>query len=168
MQAVKTFSTLNARCLAIQSMSPTCSALSYEASSEQSSTLSSRCLSIGSSDEDFSVASDEESSQASVADLEVYGYAITEFDSEHFVLPRCRSLLSSPTSPTRCSDLVFVTEADLEGYETFTDAGKGDVEVDVVVQHKPIMRKLSCFLGSLKLTSSCEPPPSRLTEVRAC
>nr|CAB3460928.1 unnamed protein product [Digitaria exilis] len=73
-----------------------------------------------------------------------------------------------PTSPTGCSDLVFITEADLEGYETFTDSGKGDVEVDIVVRHKPMMRKLSCFLGSLKLASNCEPPPNRLTEVRAC
>ncbi|CAL4902174.1 unnamed protein product [Urochloa decumbens] len=169
-EAVKTFSALNARCLAIQSSNPTCSALSCEESSEQSSTLTSRCLSIQSSDEDFSVTSDEESSEASIADPEVYGYVTTEFDSEHFVLPRCRSLLSKPTSPTSCSDLVFITEADLEGYETFTDACKDDVEaqVEVVVRHKPIMRKLSCFLGSLKLTSNCEPPPSRLTEVRAC
>lgn len=167
-EAVKTFSTLNARCLAIQSSNPTCSALSYEESSEQSSMLTSRCLSIRSTDEDFSVTSDEESCEASVADPEVYGYATTEFDSEHFVLPRCRSLLPRPASPTGCNDLVFVTEADLEGYETFTGAGKGDVEVEVVVRQKPIMRKLSCFLGSLKLTSNCEPPPSRLTEVRAC
>ncbi|OEL13017.1 putative dual specificity protein phosphatase DSP8 [Dichanthelium oligosanthes] len=172
-QAVKMFSTLNAthntRCLSIQSSDPTCSALSYEESSEQSSTLTSRSLSIQSSDEDFSVTSDEESSESSVSDPEVYGYAITEFDSEHFVLPHYRSLLSRPTSPTGCSDTVFITEADLEGYENFTGAGKDDDEVEVVVRHKPIMRKLSCFLGSLKLTSNCEPPPpSRLTEVRAC
>jgi len=172
-EAVKTFSTLNAthnaRYLSIQSSNPTCSALSYEESSEYSSTLTSRCHSLKSSDED-SVTSDEESSEASVADPEVDGYATTEFDSEHFVLPRCGSMLSRPTSPTGCSDLVFITEADLEGYESFTDVGEDDVEdeVGVVVRHKPIMRKLSCFLGSLKLTSNCEPPPSRLTEVRAC
>lgn len=174
MQAVKMFSTLNAspshnpRCLSIQSSNPTCSALYHEESSEQSSTPSSSCLSIQSSDEGSLVTSDEEYSEASVSDLEVCGYAITEFDSEHFVLPRCRSMLSRPTSPTGCSDLVFITEEDLEGYETFTDADKGDVKVDVVVCHKPIMRKLSCFLGSLKLASNCEPPPRRLTEVRAC
>jgi atypical dual specificity phosphatase len=174
MQAVKTFSTLNAthdtRCLSIQSSKSTCPALSYEESSEHFGTLTSRCLSIQSSDEDYSVSSDEESSEASVTDPEIDGYATTEFDSEHFVLPRCRSMLSRPTSPTGCSDLVFITEADLEGYESFTDVGEDDVEdgVEVVVRHKPIMRKLSCFLGSLKLTSNCEPPPSRLTEVRAC
>ena len=172
-QAVKTFSTLsatyNARYLSIESSNLTCSALSYEESSEHSSMLTSRCHSPKSSDED-SVTSDEESSEASVADPEVYGYATTEFDSEHFVLPRCGSMLSRPTSPTRCSDLVFITEADLEGYESFTDVGEDDVEdeVEVVVRHKPIMRKLSFFLGSLKLTSNCQPPPSRLTEVRAC
>ncbi|RLN00906.1 putative dual specificity protein phosphatase DSP8 [Panicum miliaceum] len=172
--AVKTFSTLNTthdtRCLSIQSSNPTCPALSYEESSEHFGTLTSRCLSIQSSDEDSSVTSDEESSEASVTDPEIDGYTTTEFDSEHFVLPRCRSMLSRPTSPTGCSDLVFITEADLEGYESFTDVGEDDVEdgVEVVVRHKPIMRKLSCFLGSLKLTSNCEPPPNRLTEVRAC
>ncbi|KAF8727326.1 hypothetical protein HU200_018928 [Digitaria exilis] len=171
-KAVKMFSTLNAshnpRCLSIQSSNPSCSTLYHEESSEQSSTPSSRCLSIQSSDEEFLVTSDDESSEASVSDPEVYGYATPEFDSEHFVLPHCRSMRSRPTSPTGCSDLVFITEADLEGYETFTDSGKGDVEVDIVVRHKPMMRKLSCFLGSLKLASNCEPPPNRLTEVRAC
>ncbi|KAJ1263725.1 hypothetical protein BS78_09G208100 [Paspalum vaginatum] len=169
-QAVKMFSTLNARCLSIQSSNPTCSALSYEESGELSSTMSSRCLSIYSSKEDSSITSDEESSEASFGDPEVDGYATTEFDSEHFVLPRCQTMLSRPTSPTGCSDAVFITEADLEGYETYADDGKDVVEVEVVVQHKPIMRKLSCFLGSLKLTGNCQPTPtpSRLTEVRAC
>lgn len=161
------FSKLNGRCFSIESSNPTCSALSYEESSELSSTRSSICLSIQSSNED-SITSDEESSKASFEDPEVDGYAITEFDTEHFVLPCCRSMLSRPTSPTGCSDAVFITEEDLEGYETYADDGKDVVEVQVVVHHKPIMRKLSCFLGSLKLTSNCEPPAGRLTEVRAC
>ncbi|AQK87801.1 Dual-specificity protein-like phosphatase 4 [Zea mays] len=165
-QAVKMFSKLNARCLSIQSSNPTCSALSYEESSELSSTLSSRCLRIQSSNE-VSITC-EESNEASFGDPEVDGYTTTEFDTEHFVLPRCRSMLSRPTSPTGCSDAVFITEEDLEGYETYADDGKDVVEVQVVVRHKPIMRKLSCFLGSLKLTGNCEPPPGRLTEVRAC
>lgn len=53
-------------------------------------------------------------------------------------------MLSRPTSPTGCSDAVFITEEDLEGYETYADDGKDVVEVQVVVRHKPIMRKLSC------------------------
>lgn len=77
-------------------------------------------------------------------------------------------MLSRPTSPTGCNDAVFITDADLEGYETYADAGKDVVSVEVVVRHKPIMRRLSCFLGPLKLTNNCEPPPSRFTEVRAC
>ncbi|XP_062231930.1 phosphatidylglycerophosphate phosphatase PTPMT2-like [Phragmites australis] len=166
-QAVKLFSTVTSRCLSIQSSNGTCSVQSEKESSELFSTLTTRCLWIECSNEDSSVTSDEESSEASVADPEVDGYT-TEFDSEHFVLPRCRSLLSRPTSPTGGSDAVFITEADLEGYGTYADAGKDVVSVDVVVRHKPIMRKLSCFLGSLKLTLNCEPPPSRLTEVRAC
>ena len=161
------FSELNGRCLSIQSSNPTCSAVSYEECSELSSTCSNRCLSIQSSNKD-SVTSDEESSESSFGDPEVDGYVTTEFDSEHFVLPCCRSMLSRPTSPTGCSDAVFITEEDLEGYETYADDGKDVVEVQVVVRHKPIMRKLSCFLGSLKLTGNCEPPPGRLTEVRAC
>lgn len=168
-QAVKMFSALNARCLSIQSSNPICSAVSYEESSELSSTMSSRCLSIYSSNKGSTITSDEESGEACFGDPEVDGYATAEFDSEHFVLPRCQSMLSRPTSPTGCSDAVFITEADLEGYETYADDGNKDVvELQVVVHHKPIMRKLSCFLGSLKLTGNCQPPPSRLTEVRAC
>ncbi|XP_066365985.1 phosphatidylglycerophosphate phosphatase PTPMT2-like [Miscanthus floridulus] len=166
-KAVKMFSELNRRCLSIQSSNPTCSAVSYEESSELSSTRSSRCLSIQSSNED-SITSDEESSESSFGDPEVDGYVTTEFDREHFVSPCCRSMLSRPTSPTGCSDAVFITEEDLEGYETYADDGKDVVEVQVVVRHKPIMRKLSCFLGSLKLTGNCEPQSGRLTEVRAC
>lgn len=161
------FSELNGRCLSIQSSNPTCSAVSYEESSELSSMRSSRCLSIQSSNEG-TITSDEESSESSFGDPEFDGYVTTEFDSEHFVLPCCRSMLSRPTSPTGCSDAVFITEADLEGYETYADDGKDVVEVQVVVRHKPIMRKLTCFLGSLKLTGNCEPPAGRLTEVRAC
>ncbi|TVU20521.1 hypothetical protein EJB05_36734 [Eragrostis curvula] len=166
-QAVKLFSTITNRCLSIQSSNRTCSAQSDEESSELSSTVTTRCLSLSiqSSDEYSSVTSDEESSEASVEDPEGDGYA-SEFDTDLFVLPRCRSVFSKPTSPTGCCDAVFVTEADLEGYETYADISNDAISVDIVVRHKPIMRKLSCFLGSLKLTGNCEPPPSRLTEVR--
>ncbi|TVU20533.1 hypothetical protein EJB05_36747, partial [Eragrostis curvula] len=167
-QAVKLFSTITNRCLSIQSSNRTCSVQSGEESSELSSTLTTRCLSLSiqSSNEYPSVTSDEESSsEASVEDPEYDGYA-SEFDTEHFVLRLCRSMFSKPTSPTGCCDAVFVTEADLEGYETYADTGNDAISLDILVRHKPIMRKLSCFLGSLKLTGNCEPPPSRLTEVR--
>ncbi|KAL6851761.1 hypothetical protein ACP4OV_020325 [Aristida adscensionis] len=162
-QAVKLFSRLTARCLSIQSSNFTSSVQSVEDSSEPCGASNTRCLSTCSSDENSSVISAEEC----FADSYVDGFT-TEFDSEHFVLPRCRSTVTRPTSPTGCSDAVFITEADLEGYETYVDAGKDDVSVELVVRHKPIMRKLSCFLGSLRLTGNCEPPPSRFTEVRAC
>ncbi|GJM89503.1 hypothetical protein PR202_ga05704 [Eleusine coracana subsp. coracana] len=120
--AVKLFSALTARCLSIQSSNQTCSVQSGEESSESSRSVITRCLSltIQSSNEHSSVTSDEESSEASFGDLETDGYA-SEFDTEHFVLPRCRSMLSRSTSPTGCCDAVFVTEADLEGYETYAD-----------------------------------------------
>jgi atypical dual specificity phosphatase len=166
---VKLFSTVTPRCLSIQSSNQICSVPSGEESSELSHIVINRCLSLSiqSSNEHSSVTSDEESSEASFGELETDGYA-SEFDTEHFVLPRCRSMVSRSTSPTGCCDAVFVTEADLEGYETYADTGNDAISVDVVFRHKPIMQKLSCLLGSLKLTGSCEPPPSRLTEVRAC
>ncbi|KAL6609618.1 hypothetical protein ACP70R_039587 [Stipagrostis hirtigluma subsp. patula] len=162
-QAVKLFSKLSARRLSIQNSNCTFSVQSGEDTSELFTKPNDTCLSIQISDENSSVNSGEECSEEPVAQPEViYG---TEFDSEHFVLPRCRS---RPTSPTGCSDAVFITEADLEGYETYIDAGNDVVSVEVVVRRKPIIRKLSCLLGSLKLTGNCEPPPSRFTEVRAC
>jgi atypical dual specificity phosphatase len=163
------FSTLSARCLSNQSSTQTCSVHSDEESSEVSSTVITRFLSLSvqRSNEHSSVSSDEESSEASFGDLEGDGYA-SEFDIEHFVLPRRRSLLHRSTSPMRYCDAVFITEADLEGYETYADTCDDAISVEVVVRQKPIMRKLSCILGSLKLTGNCEPPPNRLTEVRAC
>lgn len=166
LQAVQLFSTLTARCVSIQSSNQTFSVQSAEESSKLSRSLITRCLSLSvqSSNEHSSVTSYEESSEAYFGDLETDGYA-SDFDTEHFVFPHRRSMLS----PTGCCDAVFVTEEDLEGYETYSDTGNDVISVNVVVRHnKPIIRKLSCFLGSLKLTGNCEPPPSRLTEVRAC
>jgi atypical dual specificity phosphatase len=161
------FSTLTARCLSNQSSTQTCLVHSDEESSEVSSTVITRFLSLSvqRSNEHSSVSSDEESSDLET--LRVMG-TLPEFDIEHFVLPRSRSLLHRSASPTRYCDAVFITEADLEGYGTYADTCDDAISVDVVVRHKPIMRKLSCFLGSLKLTGNCEPPPNRLTEVRAC
>jgi atypical dual specificity phosphatase len=168
LQAVKLFSTLTARCLSIQSSTQTCSVQCGEESSELSNTTRCLSLSIQCSNEHSLVTSDEESSEASFGDLVGDGYT-SVFDNDHFVLPRRRSMLCRSTSPTGCCDAVFITEADLEGYETYADTTCDDaISVDIVVRHKPIMRRLSCFLGSLKITGNCEPPPSRLTEVRAC
>jgi atypical dual specificity phosphatase len=165
MQAVKLFSTLTARCLSIQSSTQTCSVQSGEESSELSNTVVTRCisLSIQCSNEHSSVTSDEESNEASFGDLVGDGYT-SVYDNDHFVLPCCRR----STNPSGCCDAVFITEADLEGYETYADTCDDAISVDIVVRHKPIMRRLSCFLGSLKITGNCEPPPNRLTEVRAC
>jgi atypical dual specificity phosphatase len=101
-------------------------------------------------------------------EAEVDGFT-TEFDNEHFVLPLWEGMLAKPSSPSRSIDAVVVTEEDLEGYETYADASSDTVSVEVVIRQKPMIRRLSCFLGSLKLTSNCEPsPPRRLAEVRAC
>ena len=91
-----------------------------------------------------------------------------EFDYEDGSLQLCQLMLPSPSSPTGSIDAVFITEADLEGYDMHIDSGKDPVSLEVVASRKPIMRRLSCLFGSLKLTSNCEPAPSRFTEVRAC
>ncbi|KAL5232423.1 hypothetical protein ABZP36_031199 [Zizania latifolia] len=166
-QAVKLFSTLNTRCLSMESSNQTYSAKAGEESDEPSSTLPTSCLQIQSSNQTHSARFGEQSAEAFTLDTEVDGYT-TEFNSDHFVLPLCEGMLArSSSSPSRCSDAVVITEEDLDGYETYADAGNDITPVDVVVRHKPIIRRLSCFLLSLKLTSNCEPPPRRFTEVRA-
>ncbi|KAF8696361.1 hypothetical protein HU200_037270 [Digitaria exilis] len=93
-------------------------------------------------------------------------YHAMEFDYEDGGLPLTQIMLPRPTSPTGYIDAVLITEADLEGYDTYVDARKDALEV---AAPRPIMRRLSCLFGSLKLNSSnCEPAPSRFTEVRAC
>jgi atypical dual specificity phosphatase len=108
-----------------------------------------------------------EGSKASIPDREIDDYSI-EFDYEDGGLPLCQVMLPRPSSPTGCIDAVFITEEDLEGYDMHIDTGKDVVSLEVVASRKPIMRRLSCLFGSLKLTSNCEPAPSRFTEVRAC
>lgn len=90
-----------------------------------------------------------------------------EFDCEDSGLPLCHVMLHRPTSPATCIDAVIVTEADLEGYDTYIDTRKDEVLLETVTR-KPFMRKLSCLFGSLKLNINSEPNPSRFTEVRAC
>jgi atypical dual specificity phosphatase len=81
-------------------------------------------------------------------------------------LPLCPVMVHKPASTTISIDAVVITEADLEGYDTYVDTMKGEVLLEAVTR-KPLMKKLSCLFGSLKLNSSCEPTPSRFTEVRA-
>ncbi|CAD6236864.1 unnamed protein product [Miscanthus lutarioriparius] len=95
-------------------------------------------------------------------------YHVMEFDCEDSGLPLSQIMLSKPASPTGCTDAVLITEADLEGYDTYIGTRKDAVSL-VVATRRPIMRRLSCLFGSLKLNNSnCEPASSRFTEVRAC
>uniref|UniRef100_A0A0E0PQ59 phosphatidylglycerophosphatase n=1 Tax=Oryza rufipogon TaxID=4529 RepID=A0A0E0PQ59_ORYRU len=166
-RAVKLFSNLNTRCLSIENSNQTHSAKSCEESSEPFSRLASSCHQIQGSNRTHPVRFSEQSSEA-IVEAEVDGFT-TEFDNEHFVLPLWEGMLAKPSSPSRSIDAVVVTEEDLEGYETYADASSDTVSVEVVIRQKPMIRRLSCFLGSLKLTSNCEPsPPRRLAEVRAC
>uniref|UniRef100_A0A0D9WIU5 phosphatidylglycerophosphatase n=1 Tax=Leersia perrieri TaxID=77586 RepID=A0A0D9WIU5_9ORYZ len=166
-QAVKLFSTLNNRCLSTENSNQTHSKKSCEESGEPCSTLTDSCLQIQSSNRTHSIRFGEQFNEVCIMEAEVDGFT-TEFDNEHFVLPLYEAVLAKPSSPSRCCDAVVITEDDLEGYETYADAGKDTVSVEVVIRQKPMIRRLSCFLGSLKLSSNCEPPPRRLTEVRAC
>jgi atypical dual specificity phosphatase len=89
-----------------------------------------------------------------------------EFDYEDSGLPLTQIMLHRPASPTECIDAVLITEADLEGYDKYVDTRTDALEA---ATRRPIMRRLSCLFGSLKLNnSSCVPAPSRFTEVRAC
>ncbi|CAL4961514.1 unnamed protein product [Urochloa decumbens] len=93
-------------------------------------------------------------------------YHAMEFDYEDSGLPLSQIMLPRPASPTGCIDAVLITEADLEGYDTYVDTSKDVMEVAI---RRPIMRRLSCLFGSLKLSNSnSEPAPSRFTEVRVC
>ncbi|NP_001348080.1 uncharacterized protein LOC100282515 [Zea mays] len=97
-------------------------------------------------------------------------YHVMEFDCEDSGLPLYQIMLPRPASPTGsgCTDAVLVTEADLEGYDTYIGTRKDAVSLEVATR-SPIMRRLSCLFGSLKLSNSnCEPASSRFTEVRAC
>ena len=93
-------------------------------------------------------------------------YHAMEFDNEGSSLPITQIMLHRPASPTQSIDAVLITEADLEGYDKYVDMRKDALEV---ATRRPIMRRLSCLFGSLKLNNSnCVPPPSRFTEVHAC
>uniref|UniRef100_A0A0D9V5F5 phosphatidylglycerophosphatase n=1 Tax=Leersia perrieri TaxID=77586 RepID=A0A0D9V5F5_9ORYZ len=103
-----------------------------------------------------------------ITNKEIDDYYSMELDYEDSGLPLCQVMLPRPTSSTVCTDAILITEADLEGYDAYYAGARKDVvSLEVVVSRKPIMRRLSCLFGSLKLTN-CEPTPSRFAEVRAC
>ncbi|KAI5000311.1 hypothetical protein ZWY2020_004900 [Hordeum vulgare] len=105
-----------------------------------------------------------EGTKASIPDRDIEDCTM-EFDYDDSGLPLCQVMVPRPSSPTGCVDAVFITEADLEGYDAYIDTGKDVVSFEVVASRKPIMRRLSCLFGSLKVTSNCEPAPSRFTEI---
>ncbi|PWZ31720.1 putative dual specificity protein phosphatase DSP8 [Zea mays] len=82
-------------------------------------------------------------------------YHVMEFDCEDSGLPLYQIMLPRPASPTGsgCTDAVLVTEADLEGYDTYIGTRKDAVSLEVATR-SPIMRRLSCLFGSLKLSNS--------------
>jgi atypical dual specificity phosphatase len=101
-----------------------------------------------------------------ITNTETCDYHTMEFDCIDSGLPLCPVMVHRPVSTTVSIDAVVITEADLEGYDTYVDAMKGEMLLQAVTR-KPLMKKLSCLFGSLKLNSICEPTPSQFTEVRA-
>ncbi|CAL0312526.1 unnamed protein product [Lupinus luteus] len=77
---------------------------------------------------------------------------------------RPRSLTRSPSG-----DAVLITQADLEGYHSTSDAGKELAIVRKVPKTKPMIARLSCLFASLKASGSL-PMTRRLpvSESRAC
>jgi len=78
-------------------------------------------------------------------------YHAMEFDNEDSSLPITQIMLHRPASPTQSIDVVLITEADLEGYDKYVDMRKDALEV---ATRRPIMRRLSCLFGSLKITAA--------------
>lgn len=88
------------------------------------------------------------------------GILITDTDLEG-----CETFVDAwDESNTCCSpdDEILITEADLEGYEAFVDASnKNSISSDQINQTFPVVRKLSCFFASIKLSDSNLPVSSR-------
>ena len=78
-------------------------------------------------------------------------YHAMEFDYEDSSLPLTQIMLHRPASPTKSINVVLITEADLEGYDKYVDTRKDALEV---ATRRPIMRRLSCLFGSLKITAA--------------
>ncbi|RZR91577.1 hypothetical protein BHM03_00019712, partial [Ensete ventricosum] len=70
-------------------------------------------------------------------------------------------------------DEVLVTEADLEGYETFMIACEdrslsSNVTAIVPARTRMVMRRLCCICTSLKSSTGGQPVASRFHEIHAC
>ena len=75
-------------------------------------------------------------------------------------------------SRTVCTpgDVVLITKADLEGYDSpcNDNSGKELAVVSRRLNTSPMMAKLSCLFASLRVTGNYGPVMRQLTEARAC
>ncbi|CAK9152786.1 unnamed protein product [Ilex paraguariensis] len=79
-----------------------------------------------------------------------------------------RRLASTALPPA--GDVVVITKADLEGYNSPCEdvSSKELALVPRVVRSRPMIAMLSCLFASLKVSGGCGPIPRQLTEARAC
>lgn len=74
--------------------------------------------------------------------------------------------MASSLSPS--GDVVFITKADLEGYQSPShDCSKQLAVVPKMTRAKPMIARLSCLFASLKVSGGCRPVNRQLTEARA-
>lgn len=102
------------------------------------------------------------------------------FSFFQIALPSPRSSCNNNASGSE--EGIFISEEDFDGYDLSTDICKefdlcalpsnGDFQSQALngdAHPKPaIIRKLTCLFGALKVSASCEPPSSSVTEIRAC
>ncbi|XP_042411636.1 phosphatidylglycerophosphate phosphatase PTPMT2-like [Zingiber officinale] len=92
------------------------------------------------------------------------GILITDTDLEG-----CETFVDAlDESNTSCfsDDEILITEADLEGYETSVDGcNQNSISSDQINQTLPVMRRLSCFFASIKLSNSDLPVSSRHSHI---
>lgn len=113
----------------------------------------------------------------SEADLE--GYNVGE-DTKDLSISSCKMAEASPTIVKHMTespiggDEVLITEADLEGYETFMIACEdGSLSSTVTTAIVPartrmVMRRLCCLCTSLKSSGGSQAVASRFHEIHAC
>lgn len=112
----------------------------------------------------------------SEADLE--GYNVGE-DTKDLSISSCKMAEASPTIVKHMTespiggDEVLITEADLEGYETFMIACEdgslsSNVTAIVPARTRMVMRRLCCLCTSLKSSAGSQPVASRFHEIHAC
>ncbi|CAI9100480.1 OLC1v1037594C1 [Oldenlandia corymbosa var. corymbosa] len=74
---------------------------------------------------------------------------------------------SASLSP--CRDVVLITKADLEGYQSpCRDTSKKIVIVPRRTRTKPMIARLTCFFAALKVSGGSGPLTRQLTATRAC